>query len=231
MKQYLYEMHLHTSESSLCGKVSGAEHARFYKALGYDGICITDHFLNGNAVRHSEIPWTEQIDRFESGYLAAKAEGERIGLKVFFGWENSISSGMHLLTYGLGADFLRAHPEVLHASCADYCSLVHENGGVIIQAHPYRLASYVSLIQLDPRNTDAIETDNAGNDGRANRLAASYAEEYGFPVSCGSDNHTDRLLRYAAIASPVPFESIGELTEAILSHRVTLTSVYPPSES
>ena len=225
--QYLYELHLHTAESSLCGKVSGAAHARYYQALGYDGICVTDHFLNGNAVRFPHLPWREQIDRFEAGYLAAKAEGERIGLKVFFGWENSIDSGAHLLTYGPDADFLRAHPEIMTLPFPEYAALVHAHGGVIIQAHPFRLASYVKVLQLDPRSTDAVEVDNACNDERANRLAAYYAEQFGLPAAAGSDNHTDRLDRYAAVASPVALDSIGRLMRAILDGKTENVSVYP----
>lgn len=41
-----YETHLHTAEGSACASASGAEQARRYKALGYDGIIVTDHFFN-----------------------------------------------------------------------------------------------------------------------------------------------------------------------------------------
>ena len=45
---FRYETHLHTAEGSGCASASGAEQARRYKALGYDGIIVTDHFFNGN---------------------------------------------------------------------------------------------------------------------------------------------------------------------------------------
>lgn len=41
---FRYETHLHTAEGSGCASASGAEQARRYKALGYDGIIVTDHF-------------------------------------------------------------------------------------------------------------------------------------------------------------------------------------------
>ena len=43
-----YETHSHTSETSRCSHISGAELAEFYKSLGYTGLFITDHFFNGN---------------------------------------------------------------------------------------------------------------------------------------------------------------------------------------
>ena len=41
---YRYDLHVHTAEGSKCGHSSGAEMADFYKAKGYAGIVVTDHF-------------------------------------------------------------------------------------------------------------------------------------------------------------------------------------------
>ena len=45
MGLYRYETHLHTSEASACAVFSAVEQVRSYKAAGYDGIIVTDHFL------------------------------------------------------------------------------------------------------------------------------------------------------------------------------------------
>ena len=45
---YKYETHLHTSPVSRCASAGVKEHLEFYKNLGYDGIFITNHFLDGN---------------------------------------------------------------------------------------------------------------------------------------------------------------------------------------
>ena len=39
---YRYETHLHTVESSKCGKTPGREYPAIFQARGYDGIFITD---------------------------------------------------------------------------------------------------------------------------------------------------------------------------------------------
>ena len=48
--KYRYETHMHTAEGSRCARAAAEEQVRFYKDRGYDGICITDHFLGGNTI-------------------------------------------------------------------------------------------------------------------------------------------------------------------------------------
>lgn len=43
-KKYIYETHLHTSEGSACGRSRAIDIVDAYKAAGYTGIIITDHF-------------------------------------------------------------------------------------------------------------------------------------------------------------------------------------------
>ena len=100
---------MHTSETSRCGHSSGAEYVRHYKALGYHGLFVTDHFLNGYTTVPEHLPWAERISLFCAGYEAAAEVGARVELDVFFGWEYSLDWA-HFLTYGLGKDWLLAHP-------------------------------------------------------------------------------------------------------------------------
>ena len=69
---YKYETHCHTAETSRCARTSGAEMARAYKEMGYTGLIISDHFLNGNTTVDKTLPWEQQVAEFERGYLAAK---------------------------------------------------------------------------------------------------------------------------------------------------------------
>ena len=112
MNQFKYETHLHTSETSLCGASSGAEYAVFYKNLGYTGIFVTDHFLNGNVATTESLSWSERVEAFCLGYEVTAQKGREIGLDVFFGWEYSYGWA-HFLTYGLGKNWLLANPDVL----------------------------------------------------------------------------------------------------------------------
>ena len=45
---YRYETHLHTYPVSACGHVSVEDNLDFYKEMGYDGVFVTNHFVDGN---------------------------------------------------------------------------------------------------------------------------------------------------------------------------------------
>ncbi|MBR6701895.1 MAG: PHP domain-containing protein, partial [Clostridia bacterium] len=46
---FLFDIHIHTEESSKCGETSAAKVVERYKKLGYDGLCITDHMNKPNS--------------------------------------------------------------------------------------------------------------------------------------------------------------------------------------
>ena len=70
-KMYKYETHLHTSPVSRCAKASVRESLEFYKSLGYDGVFITNHFLDGNINIDKSKPYAEKIDFYFSDYEKA----------------------------------------------------------------------------------------------------------------------------------------------------------------
>ena len=45
---YRYETHLHTAPVSRCASAGVRETLEYYKELGYEGVFITNHFLDGN---------------------------------------------------------------------------------------------------------------------------------------------------------------------------------------
>lgn len=203
---FKYETHAHTSETSKCSKISGAELARFYKSLGYTGIFITDHFFNGNTTVPRELDWQERVERFEAGYLAAKAEGERIGLDVFFGWEYSIA-GNDFLIYGLDRDWLLVNPDQLSWKLRDYMSKARADGGMVIHAHPFREAGYIELIRLIPRDVDGVEVVNSSMKPEVNARADWYADSYELLKSAGSDNHVGKRELLAGVYLPERIKS------------------------
>lgn len=186
---YLYETHLHTRQGSACGQSTGAEQARFYQALGYQGIIITDHFFGGNTAVPRHLPWEERIELFCQGYEDAKAEGDRIGLDVFFGWEQNFHGDEYLI-YGLNKAFLLAHPETEHWTRREQLEEVHRHGGCVIQAHPFRDRDYIPRVLLCRQFCDGIEAGNGGNQHDQDAAAWRYAQEYGLVMTAGSDNHS-----------------------------------------
>ena len=47
LQMYKYETHLHTYPVSKCASAGVRESLEYYKKLGYDGVFITNHFLDG----------------------------------------------------------------------------------------------------------------------------------------------------------------------------------------
>ena len=192
---YVYETHLHTSEASACGKSSGADMARACREAGYTGIIVTDHFFYGNTRIDRKLPWEEWVSQFCLGYEHAAAEGERIGLQVFFGWE-SCYNGTEFLINGLSKEWLISHPEIRDCTIPEQLQLVHNGGGMVVQCHPFREASYLDHISLYPLYEDAVEIVNAShNDPSYDEQAQLYARVHDLPVTAGSDiHHTDLKL-------------------------------------
>ena len=185
---YLYETHLHTSQSSACGKSLGREYAARYLDLGYTGIITTDHFYGGNCAIERDLPWDKWVHSFYRGYEDAREEGARRGLDVFFGWEESYE-GDDYLVYGLDKEWLLEHPECRSWTRMKQFEEVRRYGGCVVHAHPFRQYFYVNRINLFIESVDAVEAANAGNERSFDALAWAYAKKLKLPVTAGSDIH------------------------------------------
>ena len=219
-----YETHTHTAEVSRCSLISAAELVRGYKQLGFSGVWITDHFLNGNTTVPAHLPWEDRVREFCRGYYNAYREGRRIGIDVFFGWEYSYR-GTDLLTYGLDPQWLMAHPEVMKLHINEYCDLVHAHGGFIAHAHPFREANYIDLIRLLPRKVDAVEVVNTCRTEFENKMARQYADNYGLLKIAGSDNHAGLMPRYDGVETVHKVNSGRELFNAVKEGKARLFTV------
>ena len=208
------QLHLHTAETSRCGRAGGAEMARACREAGYDLIAITDHFMNANIGCDKDIPWEQKVEFLFRGYYAAKAEGDQIGLHVIKGWE-TCTGGPELLTYDLGEDFLLAHPDIDKASYDEYIHLVNEAGGKIIHAHPYRQAPYIPDFAPRFDSVEAYEVYNAGNaDPAWNERARLEAQEKGLLLFAGSDAHSVERVTGGAMRFEKSVYSMVEMFEA-----------------
>ncbi|MBP1532983.1 MAG: PHP domain-containing protein [Ruminococcus sp.] len=223
---FKYETHLHTAEASACASAKGAEQARRYKDEGYDGIFVTDHFFNGNSTVHHEMPWKDMVERYCSGYEHAKEEGDRIGLKVFFGIEYTYG-GADILVYGLDKQWLLDNPDC-DRDFFDFQRKAKAAGALLIHAHPFREADYLREIRLLPQWVDGVEVYNSGNYKDAfNDRALWYAKEFGFRMTAGTDNHhlTVDSARLCGIQSEVELLSAADYKKAFFEDKIS--PIYP----
>ncbi len=221
---YLYEAHMHTNIGSACGNNTGAEMVKACKEYGYTGAFITDHNWGGNTAIDRSLPWEEWILRYAGGYNDAKQCGDKCDFDVFFGMETGYK-GTEFLLYGLTVKWFIDHPEIREASIARQYELVHEGGGIVSQAHPYRVEDYIPEIRLFPEYADAIEVCNATHsspyskahnnpawDDSARELAAKHNKL----VTAGSDTHSINMLG-GGMAFKHRLKSAEEFCEAVLS--------------
>lgn len=205
---YKYEMHTHNRLGSACGSFTPEQLVETFVSQGYTGIFTTDHFFNGNtAIRMAGEPWKYRVEAFCDAYRAVKKEGDKRGLDVLFGFEYTVpcnkrepnsNAGCDFLVYGVDEQWIVDHGgDVAECPTNTYLNRVRSSGGVVIQAHPYRLEDrYMNHICLFPECVDGVEVLNTSpNTLESNVLARVYADYYGFFHTAGSDIHgNDRML-------------------------------------
>lgn len=227
---YKYETHMHTYESSICGKAMAKDQVEQYKRNGYTGIIVTDHlhyynFLRSGIIRFIPlITWKQKVDFMISGYLAAKEAGNRVGLDVFLGWEYRSEDGNDFLTYGLDENFLMTHPNLHKMTLAEYSELVHINGGYIAQAHPYRNKPAKNRYNhpVPTKYIDGVESFNASliGIGDDNIDAMNFARANRLPVQAGTDSHRLNRPYYSGIELQEKANDIFDIIDAIKSMKV-----------
>lgn len=182
-----FEMHMHTSEVSPCAKRRAFEGIKDYKEAGYDGVVITDHF-NDYVLESFNGSDEERVTRYLEGYHRAKEAGDTLGIKVLFGIETCLQGAQDdFLIYGVTPEFLYESPKLYEMSLEKLCESVHQAGGLVIQAHPFR--GYCQI--RDPKFLDGIEVFNGNprHDSR-NYSAVEFVEKHlNLIQTSGSDYH------------------------------------------
>ena len=183
---YRYETHCHANLCSKCAHSSPQELVQAYKAAGFAGLVLTDHFIHGYTSVDQSLPWPERMNQYYQAYLDAKAIGDQLDFDVIFGIEHAYGGGQEVLVYGIDLQFLLEHPQIETASLEEFSRLVHEYGGILIQAHPYRrpctpaIACYLDAVEIQNCHPRQINR---------NELAVEYAKDHGLLGISGSDCH------------------------------------------
>lgn len=203
------ELHLHTSEASKCSKIDARTAVRMYKEIGYDGVTITNHFLNGNTAIDKKLPWKEQMDSFFIANEIAIEEGKKIGLKVFSSFEFNYKS-TEFIILGITKEWLIDHEEVMDMTPEEFIPFFQNNGAYVIQVHPYRDAWYISLSRPFAYLVDAIEVLNTGNHNSDNDIRAlRIARAFNKTMVAGSDCHNyDCNKKSGIILKEVPEDDL-----------------------
>lgn len=207
------DMHCHTKEGSLDGKVTLQDTAMRLKACGYHGMLITDH----NSYK---------AYRYYKKHMTDKAFEDFIILK---GIEyDTIDAGHILIIMPTGVKLpileLRGLPVGL------LIDIVHHFGGILGPAHPCG-EKYLSLMNTRRGKKsrdliarfDFVETYNACESPESNKAAKELAFRFGKPGTGGSDSHKEESTGFGYTMIDAPVSNETDLIHAILSE-VKITS-------
>ncbi len=219
---YLYETHCHTTPVSRCSHASVAETLEYYHRAKYDGVFITNHFLDGNIGIDASASYREKLDFFFSDYRNGVELGKKIGIKVFCGAELSFDE-TDFLIFGLPQKWYYDHPECVELPKSKLLPQLMASGALVVQAHPFREASYIDHIRLFPRCVHAVETYNACNCDFFNEMAKHYAESYRLLPFAGSDNHSAGNNQfYGGMMAETPIFDEADFVRKVLKKEMRL---------
>ena len=175
-----FDLHCHTKEGSLDGKVGIDEYIRTLKEKGFSGMLVTDH----NSYK---------------GYRYWEQESNKKELEDFIvlkGIEYDTSNAGHMLVI-IPEDVNPRVLEVRGMPVAVLIKVVHAYGGIIGPAHPFG-EKYMSFANTKAYHCDKdrlmqkfdfVETFNSCEPLESNRKAKELAKKYGLSGFGGSDAH------------------------------------------
>lgn len=219
---YRYETHMHTLPVSRCARQSVRDNLEFYRSLGYDGVFITNHFLDGNINIDKTLPYKEKVEFYFSDYYEALEIGKEIGIKVFLGVEISYR-GTDFLIFGLDKEWFLAHPEIMDMKKSEELPFLASHGALVVQAHPYRQDRHIDHIRLFPHCIEGVETVNACRTELENRMADIFADAYGFVKTAGTDNHiSSKITHLAGMESETPLLDEADFIRRVRNREMNL---------
>ena len=232
--QYLYDLHVHTQESSLCGRVPAKEMVRAYFQAGYSGLVITDH-LNVSLTKmvsksNGQPSWQELTERLLCGFRLAKEEGIRLGMDIFLGAEIRFpQNDCDYLIYGFSeSDLLLPEFHYIYQSDIQNFFLRFGHKLFIVQAHPFRDGNkYVPINSLH-----GVEVFNSNiRHCNHNESAHTLAENFSLLQTAGSDSHRREDIARCGVGFHTPVHSINQLISEIQNKNYDIVTDCPFGET
>lgn len=174
-----FDMHCHTKEGSLDGKVPIGEYINILKSQGFSGMLVTDHDSYNGFRRYRD-----------------KLKGSIRDFTVLKGVEYDTIDAGHILVI-LPENVRLPIMECRGLPVKLLIDIVHRFGGILGPAHPYG-GRHLSIARTrtfrkNPdimKRFDFVEGFNCCETAEANSDAANLADKYNLPMLGGSDSHS-----------------------------------------
>lgn len=210
----LIDLHEHSGGISTCCRVDVHTILDRTKEAGLNGIVLTNHYTN---LYYDSASYGAWIERYIAEYEEAKDYGATIGCRVFLGTEISlcaVKESLHLLIYGVTPAFLRQHPRLCELGQKELYELVHQNGMILVQAHPFRPGNYL----LNTDYLDGVELNCHPKHTTHSDALPALAHEKGLILTCGGDYHADVPYRpVCGVFLPDDIRNESELAHYLLT--------------
>ena len=218
------ETHLHTDESSRCGKVPAREMVELYHKAGFKTLFVSDHFQAKSFDKMGDdLTWEQKVDKLLEGYRAAKEAGDELGMNVILSVELRLSAlKNHYLLYGnIDRDFLCARPDIFDMSIEDFSAYAKENGITVVQAHPLRDGKCTPT----PEFVDGFEVFNPNprHDNFTPKVL-ELAKAHGLAVTSGSDAHRYTDIAHGGVISEREIKTAADYVELLLAGELKYVS-------
>ncbi len=214
------ETHLHTAEVSACSKIRAIDMIRKYHEAGYSTVFVSDHFQTKSIDCLGDIPWSDKMMVFLSGYYKAKYEGDRLGINVLPAAEFKFSDAPnHYLAYGITKEFLDSYPELHNMTIKEFREISKKHGVFLVQAHPYRdgncfpTPEYIDAVEVynsNPRHEDHVD------------LSEKFAQEFNVPISSGSDAHREEDIALGGIITETEIKTVEDFITAVKERKIKI---------
>ncbi len=222
MPLYKTDLHCHTSEGSVCAEESTKDTIEKHIAYGFTSIALTNHLENyriGAPEGSHTIVFSTYGDYIDFIYdkidLAREIAGDRIHILNGFELRNNESENDYLV-YGLTREMAKNFDLVANPlkKSSDY---VRSCGGVIIQAHPFR----IGMTLIEPDLVDGYEVYNTHNKYPfMNVMARQWMCNMGLEdkiFTSGTDHHDPEDIPTAGILTNEPITNSEELVRVLKS--------------
>lgn len=210
-------MHAHSKGISTCCGKTYRENIDIAKNNGIDALILTNHYTKSYFARYKSVE--DFVEQYYVEYENAKAYGESVGVKVYYGVEITleIDKEAHLLAYGVGKEFLQQHPYVFDYPLEKIYEAVHSCGGILVQAHPFRKQDRL----LNTDYLDGIEIScHPKYFTTASSKVKEVAQDKNLIITCGADYHGDVSYRPVCglLVEETP-KDINEIVQILTSNK------------
>lgn len=214
--QYKTELHAHTKEISRCATISAKDAASIYMEAGYRTVVLTNHYCDyGFDITRS---WEDNIKRYLDPIREMQAyAGDR--MTVLPGAEVRVHKNINdYLILGVDEEFFLEYRYLFRLELKTIARMVHDHGGLLIQAHPFRNGMTVVKEEL----LDGYEVFNgaSGHESR-NRFTNTWAKELGMIRTSGSDFHHVSLPT-GGILTDTPITTTQQIAKTLRSGNYSL---------